>query len=67
MNEALFMEEIQHWLDDVRAECLRLYTDGVSSERCLGIAINIAEAKAIKRATSRQQIAGGVIRRLPSS
>jgi len=67
MNEALFMDEIQQWLDDVRAECLRLYNDGVQSERCLGIAINIAEAKAIKRATSRQQIAGGVIRRIPGN
>ena len=60
MNESLFMEEIQRWLDDVRTECVRLFEIGVPAERVLGIATAIADGLAIKRALGRQQLSGPV-------
>lgn len=58
MNEAMFMTEIDLWLADVRTECVRLFDDGAASERILGIATAIADAKAIKRVVNRQQLSG---------
>jgi hypothetical protein len=67
MNEAMFLTEIDRWINDVRAETLRLFSDGVPSERCLGIATAIADAKAINRAVSRQKLTPGSFVRAPQS
>lgn len=69
VNEALFMQEIDNWLADVRVECVRLFDIGCASERVLGIATAIADAKAMKRVVSRQQLSGAAaapFRRLPN-
>jgi hypothetical protein len=58
MNEALFMQEVDLWLGDIRQYALSLFNEGVPSERVLGIATAIADGKAVKRALMRQAVSG---------
>lgn len=58
MNESLFMEELEQFLVDVRTYSVRFYKDGVPPERVVGIAINVADGLAMKRAVQRQRVAG---------
>lgn len=59
MNDELFKREIDRWLSDVRDEVFRLHDSRVQSEACLQIAIQIATAKATKRAMDQQRLLGG--------
>lgn len=56
MTEEMFTGEVDEWLKDVRREALELYTSGVMSEHCLGLAIQIANSQATKRAMNRQKL-----------
>jgi hypothetical protein len=63
MNETEYVAELDQWLNDCRKAALALKTDGVVMEKCLSIAMQIAngqaERRVIERMKVREQLAGG--------
>lgn len=58
MTTQRFIELVDGWLGDVRRTAIDLKESGVPAERCIPLAVQIADAREIGRVTQRQQLLG---------
>jgi hypothetical protein len=54
MTDSEFTQQLDDWLDDVRAEALRLHALKGADEMALKIATQIADSRLLERVRSRQ-------------
>lgn len=50
MTKQEFLKQLDDWTEDVRRESEQLYLSGVSPERCLKLAIDVATARMLSKA-----------------